>query len=238
MYIIRYPQKGRFAPEGVVAEWAQKEGQSVKAGEVLLRIEAAGELLEVESAGGGVLLKVLSGVGSYVRSGDALAVTGKKGADVSKAMAKLAEAKAPAAKSAPPAKAQAKPTAPKKTEKPTETKKEDVMPSQQTTGNPDNVTPILMPQAGQSMEEGTILSWKVKEGDTIEVGQVIMEIETDKATMEVEATDAGTIAKIISAEGDIVEVKKPVAFIADNAADVDAYLGTSGGTSAPAAPAP
>ncbi|MEN8126271.1 MAG: 2-oxo acid dehydrogenase subunit E2 [Planctomycetota bacterium] len=239
MYIIRYPQKGRFAPEGVVAEWVKKEGESVAAGQVLLRIEAAGELLEVESAGDGVLLKVLSDVGCYVRAGEALAVTGKKGEDVSRALAKLAEPKAAAPEPAPPAQAPAKPAAQKKSEKPKETKKEDVMPSQQTTGNPENVIPILMPQAGQSMEEGTILSWKVKEGDTIEVGQVIMEIETDKATMEVEAPDAGKIARIISAEGDIVEVKVPVAFIADNAADVDVFLGAEGGTPAPAAqPAP
>jgi pyruvate dehydrogenase E2 component (dihydrolipoamide acetyltransferase) len=237
MYIIRYPKKGRFACEGVIVEWAKKEGESVAAGQILLRIEAAGELLEVESAGDGVLLQVLSDVGGYVRSGDPLAVTGKKGEDVSKALAKLAEAKPAAPKPVAPAKASPKPAAQRKSAKPKEMKKEDAMPSQQTTGNPDNVIPILMPQAGQSMEEGTILSWKVKEGDTIEVGQVIMEIETDKATMEVEAVDAGRVAKIISAEGDIVEVKVPVAFLADNAADVDAYLGAEGGTPAPAAKA-
>jgi pyruvate dehydrogenase E2 component (dihydrolipoamide acetyltransferase) len=82
-----------------------------------------------------------------------------------------------------------------------------------------------MPQAGQSMEEGTILSWKVKEGDRIEVGQVIMEIETDKATMEVEAVDAGRIAKIVANEGDIVEVKKPVAYLAEEGVNVDIAAG-------------
>ena len=60
------------------------------------------------------------------------------------------------------------------------------------------VTPILMPQAGQSMEEGTILSWKAKIGDKIAVGQIIFEIETDKATLEVEAADAGRLAKIVT----------------------------------------
>ncbi|MHC4882411.1 MAG: lipoyl domain-containing protein, partial [Planctomycetota bacterium] len=109
--------------------------------------------------------------------------------------------------------------------KQTEEKKDQAMTTQTPAGNPENVIPILMPQAGQSMEEGTILSWKIKPGDTIEVGQVIMEIETDKATMEVEAPDAGRVARIIAAEGDIIEVKKPVAFIAADDADVDAYLG-------------
>jgi len=94
------------------------------------------------------------------------------------------------------------------------------------------VIPILMPQAGQSMEEGTILEWKVKEGDQIEVGQVIMEIETDKANMDVEAPDAGRLAKIVAAEGAIVECKMPVAYLADKDSDVEAYIAGEGGSGA------
>jgi pyruvate dehydrogenase E2 component (dihydrolipoamide acetyltransferase) len=93
------------------------------------------------------------------------------------------------------------------------------------------VTPILMPQAGQSMEEGTILEWKVKEGDDIEVGQVIFEIETDKANMDVEAPDAGRLAKIVAHQGDIIECMVPVAYIAEQDSDVEAYLATEGGSS-------
>jgi len=81
-----------------------------------------------------------------------------------------------------------------------------------------------MPQAGQSMEEGTILSWKAKIGDKIAVGQIIFEIETDKATLEVEAADAGRLAKIVVGEGQIVPVKTPVAYLADNDSDVEAFL--------------
>ncbi|MBN1764327.1 MAG: 2-oxo acid dehydrogenase subunit E2, partial [Sedimentisphaerales bacterium] len=98
------------------------------------------------------------------------------------------------------------------------------------------VVPIVMPQAGQSMEEGLILSWKVKEGDRIEVGQIIMEIETDKATMEVEAVDAGYIAKIVAQEGDIVEVKMPVAYLAEPDIDMDAYLASVGTVSPETSP--
>ena len=63
------------------------------------------------------------------------------------------------------------------------------------------------------MEEGTVLSWKVKEGDTISVGQIICEIETDKANIEMEATDAGVLAKIVAAEGAVVPVKQAIAFL-------------------------
>lgn len=97
------------------------------------------------------------------------------------------------------------------------------------TATDKKVIPILMPQAGQSMEEGTILSWKAKIGDKIAVGQIIFEIETDKATMEVEAIDAGRIAKIVVNEGQIVPVKTPVAYLADNDSDVEAWL-TAGQT--------
>jgi len=91
-----------------------------------------------------------------------------------------------------------------------------------------NVIPVLMPQAGQSMEEGRIIAWKVKVGDAIKVGQVIFEIETDKATMEVEAIENGRLAKIVVEEGGVAEVKTPVAYLADNDADVEAYLAKSG----------
>ncbi len=92
------------------------------------------------------------------------------------------------------------------------------------TGPAGDVTPLVMPQAGNTMEEGTIVSWRVAEGDTISVGDVIYEAETDKATIEVEADHAGRLARIVAHEGDVVAVKMPVAYLADNDADVDAYL--------------
>ena len=63
---------------------------------------------------------------------------------------------------------------------------------------------IEMPKLSDTMEEGVIASWNVKEGDKVESGDVIAEVETDKATMEVEVFDAGTILKILVKEGDAV----------------------------------
>ena len=62
-------------------------------------------------------------------------------------------------------------------------------------------TNILMPALSPTMEEGTLAKWLKKEGDTVKAGDVIAEIETDKATMEVEAVDEGTLAKILIPEG-------------------------------------
>ena len=93
-------------------------------------------------------------------------------------------------------------------------------------------TEILMPALSPTMEEGKLAKWLVKEGDEIASGDVIAEIETDKATMEVEAVDEGTIAKILVAEGtEGVKVNTPIAVIAGEGEDA------SSGAAAPKAPA-
>jgi pyruvate dehydrogenase E2 component (dihydrolipoamide acetyltransferase) len=98
-----------------------------------------------------------------------------------------------------------------------------------TTGN---VIPVLMPKAGQSVEEATIVKWHVKVGDRIKKDQVIFEIETDKATMEIESADEGRLARIIAPEGEMVTVLQPVGYLAENDADVDAFIAVQGGTAA------
>ena len=75
-------------------------------------------------------------------------------------------------------------------------------------------TPILMPALSPTMEEGTLVKWHVREGDAVAAGDVIAEIETDKATMEVEAVDEGTLGKILVAEGtEHVPVNQPIALL-------------------------
>ncbi|MEX2093601.1 MAG: dihydrolipoamide acetyltransferase family protein [Pirellulales bacterium] len=90
------------------------------------------------------------------------------------------------------------------------------------------VIPILMPQAGNTMEEGTVISWRVREGDQIAVGQILCEIETDKATMDFESPDAGRLARIVAPAGEPVAVKELIALLADNDADADDYLAGQG----------
>ena len=87
-------------------------------------------------------------------------------------------------------------------------------------------TPVLMPALSPTMEEGTLAKWTVKEGDAVSTGDVIAEIETDKATMEVEAVDDGIIGKILVSEGtENVKVNEPIAVIiadGESADDIDA----------------
>ena len=75
-------------------------------------------------------------------------------------------------------------------------------------------TEILMPALSPTMEEGTLAKWLVKEGDTVSSGDLLAEIETDKATMEFEAVDEGTIGKILVPEGsEGVKVNSPIAVL-------------------------
>jgi pyruvate dehydrogenase E2 component (dihydrolipoamide acetyltransferase) len=78
---------------------------------------------------------------------------------------------------------------------------------------------ITMPRLSDTMEEGAILSWQKKPGDRVEIGDVLAEIETDKATMEYEAYEAGTLSKVLVAEGDLVGVGAPIAILDDGTGD-------------------
>ncbi|WP_281953779.1 pyruvate dehydrogenase complex dihydrolipoamide acetyltransferase [Pseudophaeobacter arcticus] len=117
-------------------------------------------------------------------------------------------------------------------------------------------TEILMPALSPTMEEGTLAKWLVKEGDTVSSGDLIAEIETDKATMEFEAVDEGVVGKILIAEGsEGVKVNTPIAVLLEEgesaddittaaaqpeaaaAADAGAAAASGGGSDAPAAPA-
>ncbi|NOX95558.1 MAG: pyruvate dehydrogenase complex dihydrolipoamide acetyltransferase [Alphaproteobacteria bacterium] len=83
-------------------------------------------------------------------------------------------------------------------------------------------TPLLMPALSPTMEEGTLSKWNVKVGDTVSSGDIIAEIETDKATMEVEAVDEGTVGKILVAEGtEGVKVNALIAVLLDDGESMD-----------------
>jgi len=83
---------------------------------------------------------------------------------------------------------------------------------------------VTMPKAGQTMEEGTILRWCRAEGDPIAKGEILLEIDTDKATVEVEAPEGGVVRRILAQAGETVPVLTPVAIIAAASADISAEL--------------
>src|SRR5215472_4663438 len=97
---------------------------------------------------------------------------------------------------------------------------------------------ILMPALSPTMEKGNLAKWLKKEGDQVKSGDVLAEIETDKATMEVEAVDEGTLAKIVVPEGsENVAVNTPIALLASEGEDA-AAVAAGGSRQAVSAPTP
>ncbi|MBA4349798.1 MAG: pyruvate dehydrogenase complex E1 component subunit beta, partial [Rhodobacter sp.] len=99
-------------------------------------------------------------------------------------------------------------------------------------------TQVLMPALSPTMEEGTLAKWLVKEGDKVKSGQIIAEIETDKATMELEAVDEGIIGKLLVAEGTAaVKVNTPIAVLVEEGESADAAPVPAAAKTAPVAAA-
>jgi len=98
------------------------------------------------------------------------------------------------------------------------------------------ISEVVMPQMGADMTEGTIVRWIKKEGDAVERGELIAEIETDKANVEIEAFESGVFRKVLAQEGDTVDVGTPIAVIAALEDDISQYVSVGPGTkAAPAA---
>ena len=227
---VLMPQAGQSMEEGTIVSWKVAEGDRIEVGQVIMEIETDKAVMEVEAVDAGRIAKIISKEGDIVEVKQPVAYLAEEGVEVSGSTSPEPATPVKEAGKSPKVEKEA-PTETKETTAPAPANEDKAQSAAMPEGD---VTPVLMPQAGQSMEEGTIVSWKVAKGDRIEVGQVIMEIETDKAVMEVEAVDAGRIAKIVSQEGDIVEVKEPVAYLAEEGVDVDAYIATTSGGQAAA----
>lgn len=93
---------------------------------------------------------------------------------------------------------------------------------------------VTMPRLSDTMEQGTVVKWHVKEGEEVSTGQVLADIETDKATMELESFDDGTIAKLVAEEGKTVNVGDLIVVIAEEDESVEDAAASAGGASAPA----
>src|SRR5262245_23819049 len=101
-----------------------------------------------------------------------------------------------------------------------------------------SVTKVVLAKLSPTMEEGTIVKWSKNEGDAVKVGDVLAEIETDKANMEMEALGAGVLRKILVPAGGKAPVGSLIGVIANPDEDISKLLASAGPAAAPAAPAP
>ncbi len=210
--IIRMPKMSDTMEEGVIAAWLKKVGDSVKPGDILAEVETDKATMELESYDEGVLLYIGVKEKDAVPVNGVIAVIGEKGEDYQHL---LDGGDAPTEEK--------KEEAPKAEEKKAEPAKSEA-PAEKIDVSNINATVITMPKMSDTMQEGTIASWLKKVGDDVKSGEIIAEVETDKATMELESYDDGTLLYIGVEAGDSVPVDGVIAVIGEKGADFETLL--------------
>jgi pyruvate dehydrogenase E2 component (dihydrolipoamide acetyltransferase) len=218
------PKMSDTMTEGVIAKWHKKVGDSVKSGELMAEIETDKATMDYESFNEGTILYIGANEGQAVKVNDVLAIVGKKGEDY-KALLEGAKQSADSGGS--------------KAESP---KAEITAPPSgavDTSGIKAEI--VLMPKMSDTMSEGVIAAWHKKVGDSVKSGELLAEIETDKATMEYESYHTGTLLYLGAEAGKAVPVNGVLAIIGEKSADfqtlLKAHQSKSGsGETKPAAP--
>jgi pyruvate dehydrogenase E2 component (dihydrolipoamide acetyltransferase) len=231
---ILMPRLSDTMTEGVIAAWHKKVGDTVKKGDLLAEVETDKATMELESSKDGTLLHVGADQGGKLQVNDLLAIIGKKGEDISALLkehgggggAKPAEPKAEAKKEE--AAAQKSAAAPQ----PAAQKEQTTTPAAPAVDISKMEEVILMPRLSDTMTEGVIASWHKKVGDNVKKGDVLADIETDKATMELESYKEGKLLYVGAKEGEKIMVNDLLAIIGGDKVDVEKIVAAAkaGGT--------
>ncbi len=220
--VILMPRLSDTMTEGVIAAWHKKVGDTVNKGDLLAEIETDKATMELESYQNGVLLHVGTADGGKLQVNDLLAILGKPGEDVSALIAEHTAGGAPAPKAAaeqPAPKVEATaPAAPQPAAAAVDP------------GTMEEV--VLMPRLSDTMTEGVIAAWQKNVGDTVKKGEVLADIETDKATMELESYKDGILLYQGAKAGEKIQVNDLLCIIGKQGLDINAIIAAvkSGGT--------
>lgn len=201
--VINMPRLSDTMEEGTVASWLKKVGDKIEEGDILAEIETDKATMEFESFHEGTLLHIGVQEGETTEVDTLLAIIGNEGEDISDLL-KTASAQ------------------PKKEEENSnsEDHTEHIPESNESIDLPDGVTLVTMPRLSDTMEEGTVATWLKKVGDVVEEGEILAEIETDKATMEFESFQSGTLLHIGLQEGESAAVDELLAVIGPKGTDI------------------
>ena len=222
--VIKMPRLSDTMEEGVVATWLKKVGDKVSEGEILAEIETDKATMEFESFYDGTLLhiEIQEGVPASVDS--LLCIIGDEGEDISQHLVSSGEA---------PQisndnnqldlvdQINEQENSQNEVILNSESENENISEIQNEDGSIDYIT---MPRLSDTMEEGTISAWLKKVGDKVSEGEILAEIETDKATMEFESFYEGVLSHIAVQEGQTVKVDELIAIISESEIDVDNAL--------------
>ncbi len=227
--VIRMPKMSDTMVEGVIANWLKKEGDVIKSGDIIAEVETDKATMELENYEDGTLLYIGIKAGEAVPVDGIIAIVGTPGEDYSALLQTPAVVSTPTADNTPVATPQV------------------VSPEVSTTPTVDlskiKAKAVRMPKMSDTMLEGVIAKWLKKEGDVVKSGDIIAEVETDKATMELENYEDGTLLYIGAKEGQGIIVDGIIAIVGEPGTDFQPILAAEKSTPAPSpiaveAPAP
>ena len=221
--VVRMPKLSDTMTDGVVAKWHKKVGDKVKSGEVLADIETDKATMEFESFQNGVLLHVGVQEGKGAPVDSILAILGKEGEDISSLLAGEANKSAEAKEEVKDKKAESgSAKAEAKNDEPQDNAKAEV--KKETVKIPDTVQIVRMPKLSDTMTEGVVAKWHKKVGDKVKSGELLADIQTDKATMEFESFQDGVLLHIGVEEGKGAAVDSILAILGKGGEDVKAII--------------
>ena len=222
--IINMPRLSDTMEEGTVATWLKQVGDTVSEGDILAEIETDKATMEFESFYSGTLLHIGIKQGETAKVDELLAIIGDKDEDISELIKGSKDS----------------------LKKDIQEKKDGLEmkeePHAENASNrsddlPQGVHIITMPRLSDTMEEGTVATWLKKEGDLVQEGDILAEIETDKATMEFESFYSGTLLKIGINNGETARVDELLAVIGPKGAEVSEIIKNYSSKSAASVPA-
>ena len=207
--VVNMPRLSDTMEEGTVASWLKNVGDRVEEGDILAEIETDKATMEFESFNEGTLLHIGVQEGETTKVDELLAIIGEEGEDISELLNgtttnQVAENETPTIE---------------------DVSVKENEPAPETTAAvelPEGVVVITMPRLSDTMEEGTVASWLKNVGDFVQEGDILAEIETDKATMEFESFNEGTLLYTELAVGETAKVDDLLAIIGPEGTDVNA----------------
>ena len=218
--VVNMPRLSDTMEEGTVSSWLKKVGDKVEEGDILAEIETDKATMEFESFNEGFLLHIGIAEGESAAVDSLLAIIGDEGEDISTLINGDNTAASATAETSE-----------------TEESQPELTTESQTTAIPDGVEMVKMPRLSDTMEEGTVASWLKNVGDAVEEGEILAEIETDKATMEFESFYAGELLHIGVQVGESAAVDSLLAVIGPSGTDVASVLAASVNVSSDSSPA-
>lgn len=221
--VVNMPRLSDTMEEGTVASWLKNVGDRVEEGDILAEIETDKATMEFESFNEGTLLHIGVQEGETTKVDELLAIIGEEGEDISELINgtttnQVVENETPTIE---------------------DVSVKENEPAPETTSPveiPEGVVVITMPRLSDTMEEGTVASWLKNVGDFVQEGDILAEIETDKATMEFESFNEGTLLYTGLAVGETAKVDDLLAIIGPEGTDVNAVADNFTAVSAPSEP--